>query len=346
MRDPFTWSLPLGRLFGVNVRVHILFLMVAVALWLRKMAPTNLPGEADAMLLFVFLLLVAVLLHEFGHCGAARWFGGDVREMMVWPLGGFTRYRLPPSALAHGLTAAAGPLVNVLLCVAAGVVLLAFHFQPSLNPLPTQAWDTLLVSTDDGRVYGSNWSDWPNPRLSPTVHLVAQFFWINWFLVVVNLGLWAFPLDGAALLRAVLWPRLGFRAATHFALFVGFALMFVTATAAIVLEQIMILFVAILIYVFCKDEWIALETGGRDASLGSRAAAGGAVPLTVPESLEGFIEQEARAAGFASPADYLVGLIEEAKKRKTATGVQDRQLHTGLKSGEARPTDGSASENS
>ncbi len=34
------------------------------------------------------LLFVSVLLHEFGHCFAARWVDGDATEIMIWPLGG------------------------------------------------------------------------------------------------------------------------------------------------------------------------------------------------------------------------------------------------------------------
>src|SRR5262249_28541155 len=35
MRDPFTWSLPLGRVFGITVRVHILFIIFVLVMWLR-----------------------------------------------------------------------------------------------------------------------------------------------------------------------------------------------------------------------------------------------------------------------------------------------------------------------
>ena len=28
LSDPMRWSLPLGRLFGINIRVHILFFIV------------------------------------------------------------------------------------------------------------------------------------------------------------------------------------------------------------------------------------------------------------------------------------------------------------------------------
>lgn len=35
MRDPFSWSISLGRVFGITVRVHLLFPLVALGLILR-----------------------------------------------------------------------------------------------------------------------------------------------------------------------------------------------------------------------------------------------------------------------------------------------------------------------
>ena len=37
MHDPFAWPLPLGRLFGINIRIHWLFPFVAVG-WILHMA--------------------------------------------------------------------------------------------------------------------------------------------------------------------------------------------------------------------------------------------------------------------------------------------------------------------
>jgi len=35
MRDPFSWTISLGRVFGITVRVHLLFPLVALGLILR-----------------------------------------------------------------------------------------------------------------------------------------------------------------------------------------------------------------------------------------------------------------------------------------------------------------------
>ena len=87
----------------------------------------------------MLILFVSVLLHEFGHCFAARATGGDAHEVLLWPLGGLASVELPDRPRSHLLTAAAGPAVNVVLAVAAGLLLLVCGdqaFRPIWNPLP------------------------------------------------------------------------------------------------------------------------------------------------------------------------------------------------------------------
>src|SRR5262245_14673225 len=136
MRDPFLWSIPLGRLFGITIRVHLLFPVVAVGLILRyayQQNPPYIPGTwIDATMLCV-LLLVSVLLHEFGHCFGARWVNGDATEVLIWPLGGLATVDVPHTPWAKFLTTAAGPAVNLVLCLLCGL-LLAFAVHPSYQP--------------------------------------------------------------------------------------------------------------------------------------------------------------------------------------------------------------------
>jgi Zn-dependent protease len=268
MRDPFSWSIPLGRLFGVTVRVHIAFVIFVLAMWIKKLH-SGAEGEATWMMVLMGLMFVAVLLHEYGHCFAARYVDGEASEILMWPLGGLARCELPHSPWAHFVCAAGGPLVNVLLCVIAGVGLAMWNFQPSFNPLPDQCWNTLLYNFKDGKIYGSMWAgSLAAERLTMWQYLVAQFFWVNWFLFLLNVLLCGFPLDGGRMVQAALWPRLGYRSAMRTAVVIGFFVMFVVAIYAIFQNEVLVLLLALAIYVACKQEWITLEMGGEDSLFG------------------------------------------------------------------------------
>jgi stage IV sporulation protein FB len=154
--------------------------------------------------------------------------------------------------------------------VLSGAVLVAFSYRPSFNPLPEQAWNTVLYNFADGKTYGSVW--WAGRAYEhalPTgIHLLAQFFWVNWFGLLLNVLLCGFPLDGGRMLQAILWPRFGYRSAMKTAIVVGFVVMFITGVYALVKEELMVLCLAVAIYVACKQEWITLEMGGEESLFG------------------------------------------------------------------------------
>src|ERR671936_3207060 len=52
------------------------------------------------------------------------------------------------------------------------------------------------------------------------------------------------------------------------AIFVGFAFMFIIAVYALVNNELLILFLAWFIYQSCKQQWILLETGAEDTLFG------------------------------------------------------------------------------
>src|SRR5260370_2079061 len=108
MRDPLSWSLPIGRLFGITIRVHLLFPFVAAGLILRVALTKDTPQDAwiDAAIVMA-LLFVSVVLHEFGHCFGARLVGGDAQDIPGWPLGGLANCQVPQNPRANLLTAAA-----------------------------------------------------------------------------------------------------------------------------------------------------------------------------------------------------------------------------------------------
>src|SRR5262245_7690178 len=136
MRDPLTWSFPLGRLFNITIRVHLLFVLEALVLVLRAATYDKaVPGAWVDVLVIICLLFVSVLLHEFGHCFAARWVDGDAQEILLWPLGGLAYVEVPHTPRANFLTAAGGPAVNLALGVGCALALiLGFSLWPPLWP--------------------------------------------------------------------------------------------------------------------------------------------------------------------------------------------------------------------
>jgi Zn-dependent protease len=135
MRDPLTWSFSLTRLFGILIRVHLLFPLVAVGLILRVAFQKDvLPFLWVEACVLMLLLFVSVLLHEFGHCFGARAVDGDASEVLLWPLGGLASTEVPHTPRANFITTAAGPAVNLVLVLAACLVLAAASVTPSFKP--------------------------------------------------------------------------------------------------------------------------------------------------------------------------------------------------------------------
>jgi hypothetical protein len=180
-------------------------------------------------------------------------------------------------------------------------------------------------------MYGSVWTIYPYALLTTPVHLLAQFFWVNWAMFLVNVVLCGFPLDGAYLLRSALWPHLGYRKATHLALFVGFLFMFLTGLVAVVFNELLVLCLAVVIYVASKQEWIAVETSSAKTPSEERASAGHPVNIVLPAAVKQLVDEEVQGGGFASPSALVLHLLQEAQQRKT-TSIKDPLLREGLKS--------------
>jgi Zn-dependent protease len=270
MRDPFSWSIPLGHWFGVLVRVHFTFLIFVLVMWLRM--ATGKTGSSQAgldMLVLMALTFVSVLLHEFGHCFAARWVGGEASEVLLWPLGGLASVDVPNTPKANFLTAFGGPVVNLGLCLFVTGVLLTCSLQPNLNPLPDQAWLTKVFNFADGKEMGSRYFASNSDQLLPYWQvLLVQFFWVNWFLFLLNVVLIGFPLDGGRMFQAALWPRLGYRESMQIAIFVGFVVMFLVGIFGLVANELLVLCLAMYVYFACKYEWMKLEHSAEDSLFG------------------------------------------------------------------------------
>src|SRR5215208_939148 len=137
MRDPMSWAIPVFRAFGIPVKVHIFFFVVTIGLFLRQISTKDSNvWWVDVFAFTVVLLFLVILLHEFGHQFGARYVGGEAKEILIWPLGGLAFNDIPHGWRPLFVTVAAGPGVNVLICLVCALGLTAGGFLVSLNPFP------------------------------------------------------------------------------------------------------------------------------------------------------------------------------------------------------------------
>src|ERR687894_2199279 len=109
------WSIPIGSVKGTIIRVHFTFLLFLVWIGVTHYAE----GGRDAALqgvIFILLLFLCVLLHEFGHVWAARRYGVQTPDITLLPIGGVARLeRIPEKPSQELVVALAGPAGNVVI---------------------------------------------------------------------------------------------------------------------------------------------------------------------------------------------------------------------------------------
>jgi Zn-dependent protease/CBS domain-containing protein len=181
-----SWSIPIIRVAGIQLRIHVTFLLLIG--WIAL-------GSGSAVI-FVLLLFLCVVLHEFGHALAAKSYGINTPDITLLPIGGVARLeRIPEEPKQELVIAIAGPLVNVIIAACLYIVIGARGHVAPQNAV--QSGDMLI-----------------------------GLFQINVWLLLFNL-LPAFPMDGGRVLRALLATRLTYARATQVAATVGQAFAFI-----------------------------------------------------------------------------------------------------------------------
>lgn len=195
------WSIPAGRLFGVEIRVHLTFLFLLVFVAVTE-GTTRGPESAMRALVLVGIVFGSVVLHEFGHALVALHAGVPAKGIILLPIGGITLLDESQQNRegAEGTNAwkrdiriaLAGPLVNLLIAVVIGSALSAVA--PEI-----QIWS----------------KPWMDSRF-----LWRSFFWANLSIGLFNL-LPAYPMDGGRILRALFSRSMDMVAATRRAVTIG-----------------------------------------------------------------------------------------------------------------------------
>lgn len=208
-----SWSIPVGRLFGVDVRIHLTFFVLPMFIFWTDYAAHqgNATGPRD--LAIVGIILACVGAHECGHMLAARRVGLTPKAVILLPLTGVVLYDEPrtekpqPAALLWKREirlALVGPLVSLALaCLSAAAV------------------------TASGR--GVELWKWP---FLQATNLPRSLVWANLYLAILNL-MPAYPLDGGRILRAFFSRTLDASAATRRAVSISNAIAMVLMIAGL-----------------------------------------------------------------------------------------------------------------
>ncbi len=216
------WSLPIFRVAGIQLRIHVTFVLLIAWLAFGYYAQGGSPAAAEGVI-FVLLLFLCVVLHEFGHALAAKSFGINTPDITLLPIGGVARLeRMPEEPKQELLIAVAGPAVNVV--IALGLFVAGGSF---INPFI-------------------------NPAAPERVGLVSQLLIINVLLVAFNL-LPAFPMDGGRVLRALLATRMSYARATQIAATVGQGFAFIFGFIGLIWNPFLI-FIALFVYIGASQE--------------------------------------------------------------------------------------------
>jgi len=178
------YTVGVGTYVGIPVRIHATFPLVLILYAVIAAAMGSWRDGLDAAIL-VLSVFVCVILHEFGHCLQIKRYGINVRDIVLFPIGGVARAEAIPENPRHEIAVAiAGPIVNF---VIAGVLFGGL----ALAGVPLHG-DGYLVTLAG----------------------------VNMGLGVFNL-IPAFPMDGGRILRGLLHLRMSYLAATRRARDVG-----------------------------------------------------------------------------------------------------------------------------
>jgi Zn-dependent protease/CBS domain-containing protein len=299
-----SWSIPLLRVRGIEIKVHVTFVLILV--WAAYYWGVETGAALQGALFGVvatLLLFVCVTLHELGHAFQALKYGIAVEDITLLPIGGVARLRVPDNARQELAIAIAGPAVNV----AIAAVLIVIGALTGTTVIE----DPAAVSTAMDR---ANWGS-----LLP-------------YLTVANIGLVlfnaipAFPLDGGRVLRALLALRLDYVRATAIAVAIGQGLALLLGLVGFLGGNYFLIVIAIFIWFGASQEGeqVALRRmlGGatvgqamsqRPQVLSATDPLGRAVELTLSTTQADFpvVDAGGRVIGLLTLDDLLRGLRDQ-----------------------------------
>lgn len=239
--NPLGWSVKMFRAFGIETRVHLVTVLFIAAYILSSIPRGNMGAAWTTLTMAVLFALV--LIHEFGHCFAARWAGGEADRVVLLPFGGLALTRPPHTWQGHLMTTVGGPAVHVVILplTALGLLLAGHAGAIVFNPFAPGPVVASLAAPGE-----------------PVKAWLLQTLWVTHFINIVLLGfnvlLPIFPLDGGRIVQALVWRKTGFRRSMEIAVHTGLAGAVALFIFAVVFGETLLVAIAIFGGIACWVE--------------------------------------------------------------------------------------------
>jgi Zn-dependent protease/CBS domain-containing protein len=175
-------SISVGRLFGVDVRLHLTFVLLPLFLYGMEYAAHKGSANSSRDMALAGIILACVAAHECAHILAARRFQLVPKAMILLPLTGVTIY--DESKVEKPQTAELAWKRELQIAV--------------VGPLVSFALALLSTAIILGTTSGINLWKWP---FLQAANLPRSLVWANLYLGLINL-IPAYPLDAGRILRA------------------------------------------------------------------------------------------------------------------------------------------------
>jgi len=135
------------------------------------------------------MVILSLLVHELGHYIATKKLGGEVDQIIIWPLGGLTFHGPTDKGIKGDLKVAlAGPLMQIPLMIILAIIYLAL-MTPETPPFQMFYISQMDIENSIGSIF---------------LGLCRVSFWYNFFIFGINLIVPISPLDGLRIWAACL----------------------------------------------------------------------------------------------------------------------------------------------
>jgi Zn-dependent protease/CBS domain-containing protein len=188
------WSINVGRIFGIQLRIHLTFFLLLLFVFASVMSEHGVRAAVMSAL-FICALFACVVIHEVGHSLIARLFGKEAKSITLLPIGGVAAIDQMPTKPGQEIAVSLiGPLINLAI---AGILYVLVGAKTGVS-IPN-------LYPESGKAF------------------LAGLIGVNIMLAVFNL-IPAFPMDGGRVLRGLLAMRMDSVQATTWAVNIGQAI--------------------------------------------------------------------------------------------------------------------------